>query len=179
MKLNVFVLIAMVAILMGCKADVSAPNLGFQTPQEDTSYPKFLFQDIQGTVYGQPWSIQSGVVRLFGNGPKKEIIMYSEVPANPCSKTFVATKPFVSYVLPENFTTDDYRTDINAPNCNDAAVFINLQAADKNIFAEKTRIVVNAINSVDMSISFFAKGSDDPSAISEVNGIYIVKFCPN
>lgn len=178
MKLKGLVLTAMAASIMSCKADVSAPNIGFQVPQEDTSYPKFLFQDIQGTVYGQTWVVQTGIVRNFSDGPKKEIMMYAEVPANPCSEAFVASKPFVSYVLPENFTTEDYRTDMNAPNGNNPAVFNNLKTQDQYIIAEKTRVVINAINAADMSISFYAIGSDDPQAPSEINGSYIVKFCP-
>jgi hypothetical protein len=63
-------------LLMNCSAKVDTPNIGFTpapTPQKDTSYPEFLFQDIQGTVYGQDWLIQTGVVKPFGTGGQKII----------------------------------------------------------------------------------------------------------
>ena len=166
--------------LMNCSAKVDTPNIGITpapTPQSDTTYPEFLFQDIQGTVYGQNWLIQSGVVKPFGTTGQKMIELFSEKPTNPCSPQFIATKSYITYVLPANFTKDDYRTDLSAPSGNNPAVFTNMKAQDQNVMAEKTRVVINDITSQDMHISFYAKGSDSTGSQSEVNGSYIVKFC--
>ena len=66
MKLKSILIFAFSVALMNCSAKVDAPKLDFQTPQEDTSFPKYLFQDIKGTVYNQPWTVQTAVVRNFG-----------------------------------------------------------------------------------------------------------------
>ena len=171
-----FSLAVLVVALAACsKGNNSSSDGGDQRVQSD-GWTAYSDSALSGKVFGQDWSATNAILRPFGTD-KKEISVefYSDSVASVC-KNFQARKPYASVTIPADYTTTEYRMDLNTGSGGGNPLVFSSPSDGQNLIADKTKIRVNALNATGFEASVYAQGTDEKGT-SEINGKIQVTDC--
>ena len=180
MSYKFLTLVTVSFILTACHADLKSNPEATVNPQE-ARLPEFSSESLGGQIFGSTWKAQSAFIRQNSlDGKLVYIDLYPQKTssAEACSSLFFGQTPYAWIAIPANYTASaDYKTDLDLDSTSTTKYPFSFVRTGFTLTASQSRVFINKITTQGFNASFYGKGIDSDSKISEINGQIDVIDC--